>query len=169
MISFDVSSLYTNVPVEEAVDICADLLYSGKHPKPPVDKKTFKELVRLCTCDVLMKIHNGFYRQIDGLAMGSPSAPLLANGWLSKFDPNIREDAKLYHRYMDDILRSIKRAEVKKKLREINEYHPFLKVTFEEENENCALPLLDMLIHRIAIMLHSTWYNKPTDTGLVMN
>ena len=169
MISFDVSSLYTNVPVEEAIDTCADLLYSGKHPKPPVDKQTFKDLVRLCTCDVLMKTHDGFYRQIDGLAMGSPPAPLLANGWLSKFDPSIRGDAKLYHRYMDDILRSIKRAEVKRKLQEINKYHPFLKFTIEEENENYALPFLDMLIYRIDTILHSTWYNKPTDTGLVMN
>ena len=90
MISFDVSSLYTNVPVEEAIDTCADLLYSGKYPKPPLDKQTFKDLVRLCTCDVLMKTHDGFYRQIDGLAMGSPPAPLLANGWLSKFELSIR-------------------------------------------------------------------------------
>ena len=29
MISFDVSSLYTNVPVIEAIETCADLLYSG--------------------------------------------------------------------------------------------------------------------------------------------
>ena len=35
IVSFDVSSLYTNVPVREAIDICADLLYSGDHEQPP--------------------------------------------------------------------------------------------------------------------------------------
>ena len=72
IISFDIVSLYTNVPVEEAIEVCTDLLYSGEHQLPPVDKETFKELIRLCTCDVLMQTHDGFYRQTDGLAMGSP-------------------------------------------------------------------------------------------------
>jgi len=116
-----------------------------------------------------MKTHDGFYRQTDGLAMGSPPAPLLANGWLSTFDPKIRENAKLYARYMDDILRSIKRAEVQQKLAEINSYHPFLRFTIEEENDQLSLPFLDMLIYRLGTLLYSTWYNKPTDTGLVMN
>ena len=101
VVSFDVVSLYTNVPVQEAIDICADLLYSGEHVQPPVDKQTFKELLELCTCNVLMQTHDGFYRQTDGLAMGSPPAPLLANGWLSRFDPHIQGDANLFARYMD--------------------------------------------------------------------
>ena len=145
IISFDVASLYTNVPVQEAIDVCTELLYSGEHKLPPVDKNTFKELLQLCTCNVLMQTHQGFYRQTDGLAMGSPPAPLLANGWLSRFDPMIMDEAKLRARYMDDILRSIKEAEVERKLEEINNLHPSLKFTIERENEG-TLPFLDMLI-----------------------
>ena len=40
LISFDVSSLYTNVPVYEAIDECTNLLYSGRYKKPPIDKAT---------------------------------------------------------------------------------------------------------------------------------
>ena len=162
IVSFDVSSLYTNVPVQEAIDTVADLLYSGEHQLPPVDKATFKELLKLCTCDVLMKTHDGFYRQIDGLAMGSPPAPLLANAWLSKYDPLIRDNAKLFARYMDDILRSIKRAEVQRELAEINSHHPFL--TIEEENEQFSLAFLDMLIYRLGTLLYSTWFMKANNT-----
>ena len=169
IVSFDVTSLYTNVPVREAIDVCADLLYSGKYELPPVDKQTFKDLLELCTCNVVMKTHDGFYRQIDGLAMGSPPAPLMANAWLSKFDPLIRGNAQLFARYTDDILRSIKSAEVQQKLSEINSYHPSLKFTIEEENEDRSLPFLDMLLIRLGTLLASTWYNKPTDTGLIMN
>ena len=101
--------------------------------------------------------------------MGSPPAPLMANAWLTKFDPLIRGNAQLFARYMDDILRSIKRAEVQQKLAEINSYHPSLKFTIEEENEDHSLPFLDMLLIRLGTLLASTWYNKPTDTGLIMN
>ena len=87
--------LYTNVLVQEAIDMCTEMLYSGNLKLPPVDKDTFKELAQLCTCNVLMQTHDGLYRQTDGLAMGSPPAPLLANGWLSQFDLIIMDDAKL--------------------------------------------------------------------------
>jgi len=62
-----------------------------------------------------------FFFQTDGLAIGSPPAPNLANGWLSKFDPHIRGEAKLYSRYMDDILRNIKTSQIDGKLAEINQ------------------------------------------------
>ena len=32
LVSFDVSSLYPNVPVLEAIGVCTDLLYNGKNP-----------------------------------------------------------------------------------------------------------------------------------------
>ena len=47
IISFDVVSLYTNVPVEEAIDEATEELYSGKHELPPVSKETFRTLLKL--------------------------------------------------------------------------------------------------------------------------
>ena len=86
LISFDVTSLYTNVPVLEAIEHCTNLLYSGKYKKPPVDRNTFEELLKMCSSNVVMQTNDGYFRQVDGLAMGSPPAPRLANGWLSKYD-----------------------------------------------------------------------------------
>lgn len=65
-----------------------------------------------------MLTHDGFYRQKDGLAMGSPPAPNFANGWLSQIDHIIKDKAKLYSRYMDDIFREIKTSTIDKKLEE---------------------------------------------------
>ena len=45
LVSFDVVSLYTNVPVNEAIVVCANLLYDGTLKKPPVDKDTFTKLI----------------------------------------------------------------------------------------------------------------------------
>ena len=172
VISYDVVSLYTNVPVLEAITVCADLLYNIPYDqRPAVDKDTFILLAKIASCDVLMSTHDGFYWQRDGLAMGSPPAPHFANGWLSQFENSIKGESRLYFRYMDDILKERKCQHAVQELNNINALHPNLKFTEERENEHQDLPVLDMKIHHDHEKgtLSSTWYNKPTDTGLIMN
>ena len=164
MVSFDVVSLYTNVPVKEAIREAGNRLYAGDLKMPPVDKETFIKLAELSS-NVIISTHNGYYQQRDGLAMGSPSAPHLANVWLSTHEPTIKTDAKIYDRYMDDILRSIKKHLIESKLTEINGLHPNLKFTVEEGK----LLFLDMCIIHINNYTESAWYTKSTDTGLTMN
>ena len=78
MVSFDVSSLYTNIPVDEAIHEAADLLYSGNLTCPPVDKETFIKLLELSSKYVVVLTHFEYYRQIDGLAKGAKPAPPLS-------------------------------------------------------------------------------------------
>ena len=115
-----------------------------------------------------MWTHDGYYRQKDGLAMGAPPAPPLANIWMSIHDPHIRANAKLYRRYVDDIIMSIKKDLIQSKLQEINDLHGNLKFTFEMEKDG-KLPFLDMMILHSGNRLESMWYCKPSDTGLVLN
>ena len=63
---------------------------------------------------------------------------------------------------------SIKESLVGAKLREINALHPNLKCTLEVEQDG-KLPFLDMCIIHINNELHSNRYQKPSDTGLIMN
>ena len=91
LISFDVTSLYTNVPVKESIQVCADLLFD-RVQMTSVDKETFIKLAELSCCNVVFSTHRGFFPQTDGLAMGSPPAPHLANGWLSQFDDTIHNE-----------------------------------------------------------------------------
>lgn len=95
-------------------------------------------------------------------------APLLANGWLSKFDKTIKGDAKLCQRYMDDILREIDENKAEDKLYEINNLYPSLSFTLKRENVT-SIPFLDMLLTRNKNKVTSEWFTKPTDTGLTMN
>ena len=108
--------------------------------------------------------------------MGILPAPHLANGWLSQYDPVIQGTSKLYYRYMDDIIKDEKRSRVNDKLTKINSLHENLQFTMEREQKitestKSQLPVLDMKIihdHETG-KLESTWYSKPTDTGLIMN
>ena len=80
----------------------------------------------------------------------------------------LKDSATLNARYMDDILRNIERTRIEQKLLEINSLHPSLKFTIEQE-QDMSLPFLDMKIARSNGKVSSTWYTKPTDTGLTMN
>jgi hypothetical protein len=100
--------------------------------------------------------------------MGSPPAPYLANIWLSSYDNIISNGAKLYQRYMDDILTIIRKCQIAAELARINQLHENLKFTSESECDG-RLPFLDLCIVHTENNLHTTWYTKPTDTGLIMN
>ena len=77
-------------------------------------------------------------------------------------------DAKLYSRYVDDILRDIKKCKIDDAMNRINDLDTNLKFTLEREC-NGSIPFLDMRIIRNSNALESTWYTKSTDTGLLMN
>jgi len=94
LVSFDVTLLYTNVPMREAIMNCTKLLYSGKYTKPRASEGTFIEVAKLYTCDILALTHDGYYRQMTGLA--KPIGIMLANG-LSKVVSQIKDSAKLYN------------------------------------------------------------------------
>ena len=134
-----------------------------------LDKQTFITLAKLACCNVVFLTHDGYYTQTDGLAMGSPPAPCLANGWLSRFDDIIKGDSQLYERYMDDVLCSARCEDVQARWLYINSLHPCLKFTYELENKENSIAFLDMSIKNENGKLSSGWYRKPTDTGLTLN
>lgn len=77
----DVESLFTNVPLHATTDIIMNLAYRHPTRKPPtIPEIVMKELLLICTTEAPFKNINGdIYRQIDGLNMGSPLAPLYAD------------------------------------------------------------------------------------------
>jgi len=105
---------------------------------------------------MMMLTNDGLFRQIDGLAMGSPPVPMLANGWLSEYDSTIKGDAMIYSRYMDDILKDIHKSHIDETLNMINDLHPtYLKHTVQRETDN-RIVFLDMEIHCVGNSLQST-------------
>ena len=107
IVSLDVESLFTNFPVHETISFAADLLYSDENYTPDIDKETFVTLLKMVSVNVMFTSRTcEYYRQIDGVAMGSPVGPLLANIFLSQYDSEIALHSKLYFRYVDDIVSS---------------------------------------------------------------
>ena len=171
LVSVDVSDLFTNVDVDEAIEYCHDKLYALPiEDLPKVDRETLTILAKLVSKDITFKTHDGYYTQKIGLPAGLPQASFLANAWLDKYENDIRNGSKIFFRYMDDILKEEKEEEIERELERINNLHPNLKFTVEIE-KNGELPFLDTkFIHNQTTgQISSTWYRKDTDTGLIMN
>lgn len=168
MCSFDVSSLFTNVPLDETIRICADALYDNPELQPYIPKEVFVELMHSATSTVEFSFNDTIYRQIDGVAMGSPLGPALANIFVGYYEEKLFSDMpkpSVYFRYVDDtfaIFRNEKESE--EFLIKLNDLHSSLKFTFEKEKNN-TLPFLDVCVERMKTGYVTSVYRKPTFTG----
>ena len=86
LVSFNVVSLFTNVPLAETIQIIANYLFGKDNPNtPPMEKHAFIKLMKLATQG--MFLYNGeLFKQIDAVAMRSPPGPTLANFFLENLE-----------------------------------------------------------------------------------
>ena len=108
LISYDVTILFTNVALWEIIDIKTNLILSH-NPHLNITKKEVKKLFLFLTSHSDFIFNSKFYNQIDGVAMGFPLAPLLANIFIGfyeckRFNEYNLNNPKFYLRYVDDIL-----------------------------------------------------------------
>ena len=72
MAILDVDSLFTNIPTDETIDICVDNLYNDNQNPPNIPKQDFRNLLNIATTESFFMFNNKYYKQVDGVAMGSP-------------------------------------------------------------------------------------------------
>ena len=169
MCSFDVVSLYTNIPLEETIDICLNTLYRDESiKKPSIPETLLRKLLLKATTEVEFSFDNMMYRQVDGVAMGSPLGPILANIFVGFYESKIKDEDMplLYHRYVDDTYSIFENTRASDDfLNILNNLHPALKFTAETEKDN-KLPYLEVLVQRIDGKVVRSVYRKPTFSGL---
>ena len=169
--SFDVVSLFTNVPIDETINICASALYHSDISPPQLTETSFRELMAKVTKEVHFSFNDVMYRQIDGVAMGSPLGPVLANIFVGFEECRLlrTNDITLpqyYGRYVDDICTIFNsESEAEEFNKALNEIHPSLRFTIERESNN-SLPFLDVEVVKSDNSLLTKVYRKPTFTGL---
>ena len=105
--SFDVSSLFTCIPLNETIDIALKYLYDGRNKVNGLSKIQFKKLLEMSTKETHFMFNGNVYDQVDGVAMGSPLAPVLANLFMRHFEENTFKNFTgslpiFYKRYVDD-------------------------------------------------------------------
>ncbi|BHF67730.1 hypothetical protein SprV_0301075800 [Sparganum proliferum] len=151
MLSFDIASLFTNVLVAETINYLCDVIRDTNYPLGmPVE--TLKELLTRCTQNVQFLCNGQLYRQIDGVAMGSPLGPFFANVFMGKVEMTSLQDTindlNFYGRYVDDIfcLTDVT-TDTDALVQKFNNAHPSVKSSADFESDN-EIAFLDVLLHR---------------------
>ena len=175
MASLDVDSLFTNIPLDETIDIVTNGVYGTKRKVKGIWKQDFKDLLRISTQGTVFYFDGSYYRQIDGVAMGSPLGPALANAFLCHHEASWLDDCPLsyapvfYARYVDDIFVLLRSAEhVHQLATYLSSKHTNINFTFEVE-ENETLPFLDVKVFRDGDCFTTSIHRKATFSGVFTN
>ena len=168
MASLDVESLFTNIPLDETIQICVENLPDDS----PFDSTAAKKALNLCTKEGIFLFNGNYYNQCDGVAMGSPLGPTLANAFLSHFEPKWLAECpeqfkpQYYRRYVDDIFVLFdSQDQLPLFLDYMNTRHKSMRFTSELES-NEQFSFLDILVTKKNGEFCTSVYRKPTFSGL---
>lgn len=175
IVSFDVESLFTNVPTDDTIDIIIDKIFvRGVSSFHGLTEEDLRSLLETCIKRSHFQFNGAFYDQIDGVSMGSPLGPLFANVFMSHLESKImsqlsRLGVKHWMRFVDDIFALLTSKEKADNVLDyLNKQHPNIKFTVEHEKDN-SLPFLDVVIRKTAAGFETTVYRKKTYTGVHLN
>ena len=173
IISYNVSSLFTSIPVIYAIDIIKNKLEQD----PILSKRTIMsanhilELLEFSLCNAYFLFQGQFYKWTKGAATGSPVSPIVAKLDMDSFEHRAITSAvnspRLWKRYADDTFVILQQFDKEEFLQHINSVDPSIIFTTEETRPDGSMPFQDMLITpqqdgTLTISVHK----KPTHTNL---
>jgi hypothetical protein len=154
LVSFDVTALYSSIPLDLALRICSlyisfDLEFTVR---TGLSHSDFMNFLSLCLLNTYFFYQDKFYRQIKGLPMGAAISVTVANlvmefHELYAFQLSPQMETKFFYRYFDDIACGCKTSLIPTLLSHLNSIHPDIQFTQELEIDG-SLPFLDTKISR---------------------
>ena len=171
LVSYDVVSLFTNVPTDLAVSIVKKRLdeMDVSH-LTELSPDQIADLLQFCLSSTFLCYDGQFYEQVFGTAMGSPVSVVVANIVMEDIESRALQSAPVqplfWKRYVDDILSAVPilMRDTGTMLGHINSIDDNIQFTCEEERDGC-ISFLDVSISRDQSGLLSTGvYRKPINS-----
>ena len=107
MVSFDVVSLFTSVPLDFTIDLILEKICRDKVIKTKLKREELRNLLEICTKEMHFSFNGEIYKQVNGVAMGSPLGPVIANIFMAELEkqiiPQLGNKVSLWMRYVDGI------------------------------------------------------------------
>jgi hypothetical protein len=157
----DVKSMYTNVPRQGILEVLQEIFKEFPLLCTPRVKHFILEAVRFVNHHCFFSYNGQDFWQSDGLAMGSPSAPVLANIYMGWYERKIRyvTGEVVYFRYIDDILAIIKtkNGSIPKRL-QTRVSAPGLEIEWEKSEE--FVSFLDLSVFSLDTRIYTELYEK---------
>ena len=165
-VSFDVESLFTNVPIKRTTDTILKRIYIDKVISTNLKKRSMKKLLLRTSTKTAFTLNVVINEQRDGACIGSSLGPLLANVIMTDpeekiIKPLINDSTiKFYARYVDDTLFVIKRKDVYFIQNLLYNFKPNLRFTVDLF-QNEVLHFLDLELSPDSISI----FRKNTNTS----
>ena len=110
LVSFDVKSLFTSIPLQLALD-CTENAIKNSTAELPLPTDDIMDLLNLCLTSTYFQYNGKHYKQLHGTAMGSPVSVVVAEIVMQ----NIEEQAlatysrtiPIWLRYVDDTFTAV--------------------------------------------------------------
>ncbi|KAG4066806.1 hypothetical protein HA402_012873 [Bradysia odoriphaga] len=153
MVSFDVVSLYTKVPIPETILAVQERLIENTSWKTGQFSKLLVEdiicLLTACLKNTYFQYGNELFLQNEGCPMGSPISGTVADIYLQKLENHIiplNPKILFWKRYVDDVFAIIEGDEndANEIKNQLNLYHPNIQFTMETENDK-EIAFLDII------------------------
>ena len=176
LVSFDVVSLFTRVPIDDALQAISSHLTQDDtlEDRTAIPVPDICRLTELCLRSTYFMFDSTFFEQVEGAAMGSPLSPVVANLFMEAFEKRALESAvlrpRLWLRYVDDtfVLWPHSAEELDAFQDRLNSQHPAIQFTMEKESDG-KIAFLDVLVERKGSKLSTGVYRKKTHTDRYIN
>ena len=152
IMSYDVSELFTSIPIDPAIKTIKKYLGEDKD----LSKRTSMTvnhiicLLEFCLRNTYFSFQGRYYEQTEGAVMGSPISPLVANLFMEEFEVQAISTFTVpqtpWKRFVDDTFTIIKKNNRDSFLQHLNSINPKIKFTCEEIREDGSMPFLDILV-----------------------
>ena len=174
MVSFEVVSLFTNVPLAETIELVIERLYENNNSNAiPFEKRVFRQLMFMATQGLFM-YNDKLYKQIDGMTMGSPLGSTLANFFLGYLEEKIFENdcnvvPKLHLRQFDDTNALFDNKNDRFEILDmVNFQHNHIKFTIEQSVKANTLSFLDIQVKLLNDGYETNVWRKFTNNALLL-
>ena len=170
LISYDVSAIFTSIPVDSALEAVKIALEKDDSWKEITDLTADQvlQLLVFCVRTTYFVFREQFYLQCGGCTMGSPVSPVIANLYREHFEKAALSTSpvanKIWIRYVDDKFVIIPKSGVDEFFEHINSQNAHIKFTSGQE-EDGHLAFLDTGIsHNPDGSLDISMYRKSPHT-----
>ena len=178
MVSLHAESLVTNIPVRETIELAINIIMEKKKKDAKYTKlaaNDLRNLFELAVTNIPFRFYHQLYTQVDGVSIGSPLAPALADVFITHIEQQMRnyerfDRIKMYLRNVDDtfIIFNGNESDADRLVDFVNTLHPKVKFTREIE-KNFELPFLDVKVLKQRTKFETTVYEKETHTGQLLH